>query len=270
VILENPWGRVEVLAQGAQVISYVPAGGPELLWVSPRAHRDGRPLRGGIPLCVPWFASPYPGKGSHGFGRTRRWTAGEPSTRADGTHLIFRLEDDAETRTLWPVSFLFEHEVVLGPRLLLIFRAWNRGADPAPFELVWHSYFTTPDSAEVHVEGLEGCVFSDRNQPGSRGVAGPILRCSGPVDLVFPQVPPTQRVTGAPLSTVESDAPGAVVWNPGDADARSPDLGPGTHRQFFCLERGSLGASSVLVPGVPFERRLTITGPSVDFSSHEG
>lgn len=260
MILENRWGKAEVRPQGAHVLSWVPPDGRDRLWVSPRANwTPGEPLRGGIPLCTPWFA----GRQSppHGFARNLVWSSSDPQDLPDGTtRAVFALEDDTETRKLWPHAFRFEHEVILGKSLILRFRAWNRGDQPAPLEVVWHTYFSVRDLSLVRVSGLDGLPFLDKNQNRSPGIQRGALAIDRPLDLLFPQAAGDQVLTepGSAV-TISSTAPGAVVWNAGERDTQVSDLGSGAHRQYVCVERGFLDHQVLLAPGVPWEVSMTLS-----------
>jgi len=260
MILENAWGRVEVRPQGAQVLSYVPAGGRDLLWVSPAAQwGPGQPLRGGIPLCSPWFGPKYPDKPLHGFVRQLPWLSDEPQTLTDGSvRATFRLEDTPETMAWWPTPFRFEHEVTLGRHLTLVFRAWNRGTETMPFEVAWHTYFAV-DLSRVRVEGLDGEAYLDKNDQRRPGRQAGDLIVDRPLDLLFPRVSGDQTIDDGRRIRVASTAPGAVVWNAGEKDKTVPDLGEGAHLRYLCVERGTVDSSAVvLVPGVPYEVSMTI------------
>jgi len=260
MILENTWGRVEIRPQGAQVLSYVPAGGRDLLWVSPAAQwGPGQPLRGGIPLCVPWFGPKYEGKPLHGFVRQLPWTSDGPQTLADGSsRATFRLEDSPETLALWPTPFVFEHEITLGRQLTLVFRAWSRGKEAVPFELAWHTYFAV-DVSRARVEGLDGEAYLDKNDQRRPGVQTGDLAVDRPLDLLFSRVAGDQVIDDGRRIRVASTAPGAVVWNAGEKDKTVVDLGEGTHLHYLCVERGAIDASEVLlVPGIAYEASMAI------------
>lgn len=270
MILESQGARVEVRPQGAQVLSWVPADGRDRLWVSPRANRTpGASLRGGIPLCVPWFADRH--QPLHGFGRHRLWDATGPVFQDGTSSVLFSLEDDDESRLLWPHAFRFEHEVTLGRDLTLTFRAWNRGHQPAPLEFVWHTYFAVQNLSAVRLLGLEGRSFLDKNRQRTPGTQVGPLEVNEALDLVFPQVSAVQVLTEGPLSlTITSNAPGAVVWNVGDRDGLVDDLGAGAHQHYLCVERGFLDHRVLLAPGVPWEVSMTLSDPSLKpFSGEE-
>lgn len=75
LVIENALGKTVVALQGAHVMSFQPAGQPEMLWISPKTLLlDGTPIRGGIPLCLPWFGPGLDGKTMHGFARIKEWT----------------------------------------------------------------------------------------------------------------------------------------------------------------------------------------------------
>ena len=99
LIVENPLGRSVIALQGAHVMAFQPAGGREMLWISPKTLlQDGVPIRGGIPLCLPWFGPGPDGKSMHGFARTRDWSLTSFESHGDGaTRLTLELGGDAST-----------------------------------------------------------------------------------------------------------------------------------------------------------------------------
>lgn len=263
VVLENQWGRAEVWPQGAHVVSYVPTGGRDVLWMSPHSSWDsGKPLRGGIPLCIPWFSFYSRSQPAHGFGRLVRWEWGPIETLADGaSRVTFHLEGDG-ARFAWPGLFRFEHEVTLGSSLSLVVRAWNRGSQPQPrFDAVWHTYFRVDDLDRCRIEGLDGCRSVSRVGADDEQTQAGAIEFQGFFNRVYPSVPREQRLLDSGRRVrVASDASGAVVWNPGEKDREVPDLGGGAHRHFVCLERGSLASGArPLVPSEPQTYTLTIT-----------
>ncbi|MGL5994418.1 MAG: D-hexose-6-phosphate mutarotase, partial [Aeromonas sobria] len=96
--INNDYGKAEISLFGAHVLSYQRHGEPASIWLSDKAVLDGsKPIRGGIPLCWPWFG-PAParvgsGKPSHGFARTTLWELDGVSDHADGTLVHLSLRD---------------------------------------------------------------------------------------------------------------------------------------------------------------------------------
>ncbi|MDR1936020.1 MAG: D-hexose-6-phosphate mutarotase [Candidatus Accumulibacter sp.] len=262
LVVENPLGRAVVALQGAHVMAFRPAGRDELLWVSPKtALREGVPIRGGIPLCLPWFGLGADGKTMHGFARTVEWSVAAAGRLADGaTRLALELAGDAASNALWPFAFLFRLEIEVGATLKLSIEARNRGADAAPLAFAFHTYFAVPDVAAARVAGLDGVGYIDKTDDLARKRQSGELRVEAATDRVYLGVPRRQTITaGDRRVEIESDARCAVVWNAWNKDRDIPDLGEGNHVGYLCVERGDVADHAVtLPPGQSYRRWMSV------------
>src|SRR5690606_38359868 len=144
------------------VLSWVPAGGEERLYLSARAQfADGVAIRGGIPVCFPQFS----GLGElpkHGFARTRAWTLLSQQTGAGHAMVTLEACDDAHTRALWPHRFRAELTVLVeADRLDVEFSAENPGDAPFAFTAALHSYLRVQEVETAVLEGLHGHRYRD-------------------------------------------------------------------------------------------------------------
>jgi glucose-6-phosphate 1-epimerase len=289
VELTTDEGAAVIALQGAQVLSFAPRGGPDLLWVSERARwAPGAALRGGIPICFPWFG-PHPTEKAfpaHGFARTRAWRL-VGVTPADGGRLRaeLALASDEATMALYPHPFEAKLAVTVGADLALAFTVANRGAAPLSFEVALHTYLAVSDVAAIAIEGLAGCALVDKVAGGERRREGDgPVRIAGEVDRVYdsagpltlidlprnPQTgsePPAMRSdeqssssrdanpARAPLRIEGRGAGSAVVWNPAPAKtATLADMAPDGYRRFVCVETGAIADRRVtLAPGAAHE-----------------
>lgn len=243
--------EIDVTDHGAQVLRWRPAGEPDVVWCSPRAAWErGRPIRGGVPVCFPWFGA-RPGAPAHGFARTTRWRA-EDVVEEGGT-AVFRwvLEPDADTTGWWPHAFRLEATVRAGRELSHAIRIENGGREPLGCELALHGYFAVLDAARATVEGLGGAPFLDKTsgREGERGDEP--LGFGAEVDLVAR--PSGRRVTlvdpglGRRILVDRDGADGVVVWNPGPARAL-PDVPDGGWRSFVCVETAAVAPRALVLP----------------------
>jgi glucose-6-phosphate 1-epimerase len=273
VELTTPASICSVALHGAQVLSFQPRGGRDWLWLSGKARWDvGSALRGGIPLCFPWFGphASEPSFPAHGFARTRLWRlVGVEEIPEAKLRAVFELRADGQTRALFPYDFTARTTVVVGNELESSFEVVNEGAEAFDFELAMHSYFSVSDIGAVVVEGLGGVSFIDKVAAGTRRQqpAG-ALAISGEVDRVY--------ASGGPLALIDPGHPtlhlegremaSAVVWNPGPAKARAlGDLEPEDYRRFVCLELGNLGVQRItLAPGARHRSSLRIRNEDLD------
>ncbi len=262
LVVENTLGRAVIALQGAHIMSFQPAGKDDLLWLSPLTRlSDGVPIRGGIPLCLPWFGPGPDGKSMHGFARTSDWTvtAGELLPN-DTTRLVLELAGDASTSELWPHAFVFRLELEIGSTLKMTLEVNNHGIDSAPLAFAFHTYFSVPDVAKARVSGLDGTVYVDKIEAFSRKTQTGEVTIDGATDRIYLDVPKRQTITaGARHLTIESEARCAVVWNAWDNDKNIPDLGAGNHVGYLCVERGDVADyAATLAPGGSYRVSMTL------------
>ena len=257
LLVENRQARAVIALQGAHVMSFQPKGQREMLWVSPKTlFESGKPIRGGIPLCLPWFGPHSEDKTwLHGFARTRQWTLVGSNTLADGaTRLVLELSGDATLCALWPHDFLFHLEIVVGKTLRLEMTVENRGQAPAPLAFAFHTYFAVPDVAQAVISGLEGTSFIDKTDNLARKTQQGEFTISAMTDRVYLDVPAKQRIKSEDGAiTIESPSRCAIVWNAWHNDKNIGDIGEGNHVGYVCVERGDAADHAVtLAPGAPY------------------
>ena len=257
LLVENRQARAVIALQGAHVMSFQPKGQREMLWVSPKTlFESGKPIRGGIPLCLPWFGPHSEDKTwLHGFARTRQWTLVGSNTLADGaTRLVLELSGEATLCALWPHDFLFHLEIVVGKTLRLEMTVENRGQAPAPLAFAFHTYFAVPDVAQAVISGLEGTSFIDKTDNLARKQQQGDVTISAMTDRVYLDVPAKQRIKSEDGAiTIESPSRCAIVWNAWHNDKNIGDIGEGNHVGYVCVERGDAADHAVtLAPGTPY------------------
>lgn len=252
-------GRSEVVAydHGATVASWH-LDGRQVIWLSPRAVLDGSTaIRGGVPICFPWFANGPEGdlSPSHGLLRTATWT---PATARGEEVLAWTLssvdlQDRAGAEHL-PGPFEVRYGVSLhGDDLGLLLEVHNPGTTAYRVEAALHTYLAVADLARAEVHGLDGVPYLDK-VTGTREVQDGPVRFDGETDNVYDG-------TGAPGLVLHDGAGGrvelrtegatqTVVWNPGaENSARMADLGPDVHAEFACVEAAATADRALEVPG---------------------
>jgi glucose-6-phosphate 1-epimerase len=248
----------EMYLHGAHVTSWKPAGNDEVLFLSTKSRwQEAQAIRGGIPICFPWFRAKAddPKAPAHGFVRTRSWQLESIVEDKSGVSVSMSIESDEQTRRWWPADFRLLHRVVFGPKLTLELICSNTGKTGLRFEEALHTYNRVADVANVRLEGLDAVHFLDNTdsnvakvQHGDVTIASAIdnafLGTQNDVDLIDPELRRHIRLEKANSLTT-------VVWNPGrEGAARLGDLGDGEWTQFLCVEASNILAASVtLAPG---------------------
>jgi glucose-6-phosphate 1-epimerase len=263
VELATPASTCTIALHGAQVLTFTPRGDRDWLWVSDRAYfQVGKPLRGGIPICFPWFGPHATERDSppHGFARTRLWRLGRVD-ELGGQRLRaeLTLAPDPAGAPLFPGAFAARLAVTAGEALELAFEVTNGGEAPFSFEVALHTYFAVGDIDAITVEGLGGCAYVDRVAGGARrhqdqgalpirGEVDRIYDSGGPVTLVDP-------ARARPIQVRSRAAGSTVVWNPGAEKARTiVDMSPEGFRRFVCVETANVGDRRItLRPGETHE-----------------
>lgn len=249
-------GAVATVAlTGGHVLSYATPAAGEVLWLSPLARLDtGRAVRGGIPVCWPWFGAhpSEPARPAHGVARTAPWqvvaTAPGPAPR-----LVLALDQQAARASGTDLSA--QLEVTLAGALEVSLVTRNEGAAPARLTAALHSYFGVSDIGAVTVGGLEGRPFIDQLDAGRSKRSAEPIRFAGEVDRIYQESPDTVTIDdpglGRRIEVAKRGSASTVVWNPWvDKAARLGDLGPDGFRRMVCVETANAGGDVVtLAPG---------------------
>jgi glucose-6-phosphate 1-epimerase len=263
LVVDNALGRAVIALQGAHLMAFAATGQRELLWVSPKCVLEaGKPIRGGIPLCLPWFGPGPDGKSMHGFARTLEWSPVAAEILDNGaTRLVLELSGDAAMCELWPHAFTFRLEATVGNDLKLAMSVKNHGADAAPLAFAFHTYFAVPDVAQVSVAGLEGTTYIDKMDSLARKQQQGEVTISAVTDRIYLDVPAQQTLKSAegPVK-IESDASCAVVWNAWSNDKTIADLGEGNHVGYICVERCDVADRALtLQPDGEYRMAMTLS-----------
>jgi D-hexose-6-phosphate mutarotase len=228
----------------------------------------GKPIRGGIPICFPWFG-PRAGHAefpAHGFARIRRWDVESLSGSAsEGVTVLLRLASDDQTRALWPHDFEARLKVAVTRELSVTLEVTNRGDASFTFEEALHTYLAVSDVREVSVDGLAGAPYLDKTDGFRRKELGAKpLRFDAETDRVFPGTDTTCVINDPALSRRivigKSGSRSTVVWNPWIAKAVAmADFADDEWPQMLCIETANVGADAItLSPGDSHEMNATI------------
>lgn len=256
--VENDYASATLSLYGGQLLSFIPRGGEELLFVSDQAYfAEGKAIKGGVPICWPWFGADPENKGrpAHGFVRNRFWELrGIKNTRGGDTLIVMGVSDSEDTKALWPAAFDLELEVSIGEALTLTLSTSNRGSEPFVLTQALHTYFSVADIQQVEIRGLEGKEFIDKSAAGNDELKlqqGPVrieeevdriyLGASGDVSIIDKAMPRTVEISS-------SGSNSCVVWNPWrDIAAAMGDLGNEDFLKFVCVETTNAADDQVVI-----------------------
>lgn len=246
----------EIHDQGAQVTEWAPAGAGPVLYLSSAVRLErGASIRGGVPVCWPWFG---PGRvagmsPAHGFVRTAPWQLVERVHSDDAVAFTHRITSDTATSPHWPHAYAVELRSRFGRTLEISLTSTNTGEEPVDLEEALHAYLVVGDIGTVSLEGLEGKSFFDKVSGDERRQSGPVT-FEGETDVVFGTSDPVTVVDptlGRRLVITTAGAGNVVVWNPWEAKAAEvADIGADDWRHFVCVEGANVFDNAVaLAPG---------------------
>jgi glucose-6-phosphate 1-epimerase len=266
--LTSPDGAEARLSlEGGHLLSWMPAGAGEQLYLSPRSEFvPGKAIRGGVPVCFPQFAERGP-LVKHGFARTMRWEVVSHEQGKDDALAVLRLRDTEATRAIWPHAFELELSVRVSGRVLDIELACeNTGDTPLSFTTALHTYLRVGDLDAVSVEGLSGLRYFDSVKQAEALQRMDLLLTGekGVLDLdrIYFGVKERPLVVTEDRRQVVITQQGfddAVVWNPGpERCAKLADMPPEGWSEMLCVEAATVGIPVQLPPGETWVGRQSL------------
>lgn len=221
---------------GAQILNWAPCDADPVLWLSPQCtFRRGKAIRGGIPICWPWFGKNtwQADAPSHGTARISVWSIERVKEHADGT-----AEIELSHAPHLPYSPTARLSVCMGKSLHLKLETNVR--ETTPFSAAFHSYFNVGDYERCLIEGLADVPFDEYAADGTMHDESPLVP-KGSIDRIYHPIDGDvilrDPVLNRRIVIHRKGARSVVVWNPGEKQASTMgDVGIGNERHFLCLE----------------------------------
>jgi len=254
--VETPFSTAAISVFGGQLLSFVPSGGQDVMWLSPTARQPPTPIRGGSPVCWPYFARQGQGNDvpSHGFVRTVPWELRDARREADGSMAL-----TLAPPVLEGLSLRLTMVLRIGRTLEQELITENTGRQPVTFTQALHNYFNVSDALKVDVGGLDGLTYLDKLdggnahvQQGDWNLRDP--RDPGRSDRIYTQARGHYVLRDPGLARsidiTTSGSHSTVLWNAGEATAaKLDDIGAGW-RNYVCIEATNVGPDVIeLAPG---------------------
>jgi glucose-6-phosphate 1-epimerase len=252
------FGQGEMYLHGAHVTSWKPAGNEEAIFISSKSRwEEGQAIRGGIPICFPWFRakSDDPHAPAHGFVRTKTWqleSIVENETRVTVTMFT---QSEEHTRKWWPGEFRLVHRVTFGSELRLELICRNTGTTPFRFEEALHTYNRIANIQDARLQGLDHVSYLDNTESNKEKTQRGDVIIASSTDSAYHntqnEVDLLDAIKKRRIRLRKEHSRTTVVWNPwSEGAARLQDLGDGEWKHFLCVEASNiLDAAIDLAPG---------------------
>jgi glucose-6-phosphate 1-epimerase len=224
-----------------------------LLWLSEKAYFEkGKAIRGGVPICFPWFGKNTEDASlpQHGFSRNQIWKLISSHELADGsTHLQLMLTANKETRALWDYSFTLIYDINIGTELSMELTTLNSDTEAFEITQALHSYFNVSNIQNVSVKGLENTIYYDSLTRGLAKQHKSVI-IEKEVDRVyFDQSPNITLVDNEREIKLSSEgSKSLVLWNPWSEKSKAmTDMEDDGYETMLCLETGNVLKDFVIV-----------------------
>jgi glucose-6-phosphate 1-epimerase len=272
-LVENPGGMpmavlkhprasasVNVHLQGAHVDGWVTGSGAKPLYTSATtAYKEGKAIRGGVPVCWPQFSDLGPCSASHGYARSSMWEPVGSKDDADrnAVSITLRLTKVGSAPSPFDACEV-EYTVTLvgDSNLELALSVTNPSSAAIEFTTALHSYFSVSDISAVRIDGvLDECPYADNTEQRAMKPAAPIRTIEGEVDRIYHgskgnAVRVTDSATGATTTITADGLDDTVLWNPWiEKAAKLADMPDDGYKSFVCVESAAVNTKATAAPG---------------------
>lgn len=255
LLIDHPLCSARIALHGAHLMEWTPRGFLPVIYLSPTAVlREGKAIRGGVPICWPWFGA-HPNDSdqpAHGLVRNKFWELAEASSTATGVRLYFRFADHDSIRSGWNHPCELTLEMLLGTTMELRLRTRNTGEESFTIAGALHSYFRVSNVSQTQVQGLEDAMYTDttstpwerKQQHGSVMVWDEVDRIyDSTSDVTIEDAQLKRRIIFRKQGSAST-----IVWNPGPIKAATlGDLPTEDVAHFICIEAANANDTAVTV-----------------------
>ncbi|MDH5395723.1 MAG: D-hexose-6-phosphate mutarotase [Gammaproteobacteria bacterium] len=257
VEVKNEFSSALISLQGAHVLSWKPVGEDDVIWLSSDAKfAIGKSVRGGIPICWPWFGAHASNNAfpAHGYARTVTWQVKNTEALASGeTQITFQLDTqqlDHSLLEMWPQATVAEYSLTIGKTLTMELTTWNNSETAMTIGQALHTYFNINDVRETRITGLEGKPYLDKTDGFKRKMqTGPVI-ISDEVDRVYLDTADDVVIDDSQRKIIitKEGSHSTVVWNPWKTVAdKMGDLGEDGYLKMVCVESANAAEDTVSI-----------------------
>ena len=247
----------EIYLHGAHLTSWIPAGAEEVIFLSSKAqYQEGKAIRGGVPICFPWFNAKAddPKAPSHGLVRTKTWELESIIHEGNAIAVSLSTASDEATRKWWPHEFRAVQRITISSHLQMELTATNTGAAPLSFQEALHTYYRVGNVRHVRLVGLDDVSYLDNTEGNIEKIQYGDNTFDQRIDNAYLNTEAELELTDPSLNRRiligKQNSHNTVVWNPWAVLAAGmADLGD-EWPHFVCVEAANIRANAVtLQPG---------------------
>ena len=268
VVVTSKVSTAEIYLHGAHVVAFQKNGEPPLIFMSSKSRfAAGEAIRGGVPICFPWFGSHAAGGPSHGFARISEWELAETSETKDGMVTVRLRLPVAGLNPDWS-GLRAEFVVTVTDTLTMELIATNNSADQTlEIENCLHTYFQVGDIGAVSITGLQGASYVDNAGDGHGALKTDgelVLRIARETNRLYQDIAGPVEISDENLKRTirveKFNSNSTVVWNPWTTQKMPDDFDPVEHARMVCVEAGNIKRNKIfLAPGKTDALKVTLS-----------
>jgi len=257
VDISNQFANARISTYAGQVISFQPRHTEEdVLFLSDKAlYQDGKAIRGGAPICWPWFGDDTSGFGrpSHGFVRNQPWSILATQSLEDGrSSVTLGLTETDSSLAVWPYQFELELEVIVGTELEIKLTTKNTGRNAFVISQALHTYFNISDVSNIAISGLDSKNYLDKLEGFKEKPQRGDVTFTEETDRVYQQAPESvwlkDKGFNRTINIKSSGSNTTVIWNPWSTSVtKITDLDESKYRNFVCIETANAADDIVTI-----------------------
>ena len=268
ISVSNKYAEADICLYGAQITNFTPHESIGALWMSSECiFQEGKAIRGGIPVCFPWFGPHKTDteKPQHGFARIMHWDVNEISNNQIGETIVsLKLCSSGATKALWPHDFCAEINFIIGKSLSVSLKVTNTSTKAFEYTAALHSYFNLSGIENIAIEGLQNTKYNDYLTSTDSVQKSPDLLIEKAETRLYYDTEETCLIKDSAfnrkISVAKKGSSVTTVWNPGEETCRNAsDLADDAYQTFVCVEAtNTLNNIVNLAPGESHETSTII------------
>lgn len=262
-MVSNKHADATICLYGAHILNYSPSRNMEVLWMSSDSQFEtGQAIRGGIPVCFPWFGPHISNDNlpQHGFARIMNWEVIKTESLPDGANLIvFQLCSSEETKKYWPADFCAELSFTVGTKLGVSFKVTNTSNETIDYTCALHTYFSLSGIDNIAIEGLGNTRYQNQLDGGDYIQDEEVLTISEPTTRHYYDTEEAcvinDPIFNRRIRIEKEGSKNTTVWNPGAETCKEmSDMPDEAYEAFVCLETvNKINNQIVLAPNESHE-----------------
>jgi len=243
--INSEYASAEIALHGGHLLSYTPSGQKDVVWMSERSlFEKGKAIRGGIPLCFPWFGphSSDKTKPQHGFARLQEWEVKAVTANADGNIAVeLELKESTASIGLWPYAFNATVQFIVGKSLEVKLIISNTGDKAFDYSDALHTYFNISNIDTIAVEGLQDETYYDAFGTQLKTQHSQLLYFNEETNRRYVNTTKScvihDKGYNRTIHVSKTGSKVTVVWNPAAATTKTmADMAPDGYQTFVCVE----------------------------------